>query len=224
MKKKETISSISYKMKDFKNDEFRYNGDKELITNLGKSIRFKNMKVTDFVENNERENEKQFGAITIHINEEEMYISFIGTNASIYGWKEDFNMAFMDNVPCQIDGKEYLKRISKKYPNKKIYVGGHSKGGNVAIFAAITAEQEIKRKIIKVYNYDGPGFNKQILSKYGEEKIINKIETYFPQESIIGRVLNHEEKCSVVLSNQKGIFQHDIYSWQVLGKDMVSSK
>lgn len=128
MCKKETIKSISDKMKDFKNEEFRYNGDKQLITNLGISRRFRDMVVTDFVENNEKENEKQFGAITIHISEEEMYISYIGTDSTIYGWKEDFNMAFMEDVPCQVEGQKYLDRIAKKYSDKKIRIGGHSKG------------------------------------------------------------------------------------------------
>lgn len=223
MEDEETIENISVKMKKFENDEFRYNGDKDLITNLGKSNRFKKMKVTDFVENNEKENEKQFGAIVIHINDKELYISYIGTDDSIYGWKEDFNMAFMDNVPCQIEGKEYLEKIANKYKNKKLRIGGHSKGGNVAIYSSIIVDKKIQNRIIKVYNYDGPGFSKEIAEKYSKEMIIEKIETYFPQDSIIGRIMNHEEKCSVVLSNEKGILQHDIYSWQVLGTKLIYS-
>ena len=53
--------------------------------------------------------EKQFAAITVHISDEEMYISYIGTDSTLYGWKEDFNMAFMDDVPCQLAGREYLR-------------------------------------------------------------------------------------------------------------------
>lgn len=223
MEDEETIENISVKMKKFENDEFRYNGDKDLITNLGKSNRFKKMKVTDFVENNEKENEKQFGAIVIHINDKELYISYIGTDDSIYGWKEDFNMAFMDNVPCQIEGKKYLEKIANKYKNKKLRIGGHSKGGNVAIYSSIIVDKKIQNRIIKVYNYDGPGFSKEVAEKYSKEMIIEKIETYFPQDSIIGRIMNHEEKCSVVLSNEKGILQHDIYSWQVLGTNLIYS-
>lgn len=224
MDEEETIKSIANKMKNFENDEFRFNGDKELINRLGKSVRFKDMKVTNYVENNERENEKQFTAITIHTGENEIYISYIGTNASIYGWKEDFNMAFMDNVPCQIEGKEYLKAIASRYKEAKIRIGGHSKGGNVAIYSAITASTEIQDRIIKVYNYDGPGFNENIIEKYGKEAIIDKIETYFPQDSIVGRILNHKEKCSVIFSNEKGIMQHDIYSWEVLGTSPLYTK
>ena len=221
MEEKETIGSISEKMREFPNEEFRYNGDKELITNLGLSKRFRNMEVTNFVQNNEKENEKQFGAITVHINKNEIYISYIGTDSTIFGWKEDFNMAFMDNVPCQVEGRKYLIKIANRYRFTRIRIGGHSKGGNVAIYSAITVDRGIQDRIIKVYNYDGPGFNKKFIKKYGESKITEKIETYFPQESIIGRIMNHEEKYSVVLSIQKGILQHDIYSWEVLGTNPI---
>ena len=217
----ETIESISNKMKIFDNEEFRYNGDKDLITKLGNSERFKEMIVTDFVQIDDKENEKQFGAITIHISDNEMYISYIGTNSTIYGWKEDFNMSFMDNVPCQIAGKNYLEKLGKKYPEKRIRVGGHSKGGNVAIYSAITACNDIQKRIIKVYNYDGPGFNKKIIENIINKEIISKIETYIPQDSVIGRILEHKEKCEVVLSEEKGILQHDIYSWQIMRDDVI---
>lgn len=221
MGKNETIESISKKMKDIPNEEFRYNGDKELITYLGQSDRFKDMEVTDYVSNNDKKSEKQFCGITIHISDKEMYISYIGTDSTIYGWKEDFNMSFMENVPCQIAGKEYAEKVIKKYPDKGVRIGGHSKGGNVAIYSAITIPAELQNRIIKVYNYDGPGFSKNIIDKYGNEKIINKIETYIPQDSVIGRILNHKEKITISLSNEKGIFQHDIYSWQVMKDNLI---
>ena len=221
MNEKETVESIASKMKDFDNDEFRYNGDKELITYLEKSNRFKDMVITDYIEKNNKNVEKQFGAISIHISNNEMYISYLGTDSTIYGWKEDFNMSFMENVPCQISGKDYLEKVASKYPLKKIRIGGHSKGGNVAIYSAIASSEEVKKRIIKVYNYDGPGFSKSIIEKYGKNSLISKIETYLPQDSIIGRILYHKEKMSVVLSMQKGILQHDIFSWQVLKDDMI---
>ncbi len=221
MREKETIKDIASKMKDIPNDKFLWNGDKELISNLGFSLRFKNLIVTDYIKVNNRSQEKQFGAITIHLSDEEMYVSFIGTDATIYGWKEDFNMGFMEHVPCQIMGREYLDNIAIKYPNKKIRIGGHSKGGNVAIYSAITIDKKIQDRIIKVYNYDGPGFNKDIINKYETNNIIKKIETYIPQDSIIGRVLYHKEKTTIVLSLEKGILEHDIFTWQILKNDLV---
>ena len=221
MNEKETIASISEKMRNFDNEEFRYNGDKELITKLGESERFKNMIVTDYIETADIEAEKQFGAITIHISENEMYISYIGTDSTIYGWKEDFNMSFMDSVPCQLSGKEYTNKLANKYPNKKIRIGGHSKGGNVAIYSAIMADSETQNRIIKVYNYDGPGFNRKIVQSVKNKQILDKVETYLPQDSVIGRIMEHKEKCEIIQSNAKGIVQHDIYSWQVIRDDMI---
>lgn len=221
MNEKETIESISNKMKDFDNNEFRYNGDKELITYLGKSNRFKNMYVTDYISNNDKEVEKQFGAITIHISDSEMYLSFIGTDNSIIGWKEDFNLSFMENIPAQIEGKNYTNKIAEKYKDKKIRIGGHSKGGNVAVYSAISVSKEIQDRIIKVYNYDGPGFDKKIVENNKNKHIIDRIETYIPQDSVIGRLLEHEEKYEIVHSIEKGLYQHDIYSWQVLKDDVV---
>ncbi|MBQ9280222.1 MAG: DUF2974 domain-containing protein [Clostridia bacterium] len=223
MEKEETISSISDKMKDIDDEEFLYHGDKELITNLGQSNRFKDMIVTDYVKIDDKSIEKQFGAVTVHISEKEMYISYLGTDATITGWKEDFNMAFMDNVPCQVSGREYFQNMCAKYPNKKVRIGGHSKGGNVALYAAITAPKQMQDRIIKVDNYDGPGLSKEIFNEYDNRKILNKMETYIPQDSIIGRILYHREKVTVSSSIEKLILQHDIYSWQVLGNTMIRS-
>lgn len=223
IKNNESIEKISKRMIELDDNQFIYKGDKELITNLGNSDRFKNIRVTDFVSTNEIETQKQFGAITIHLSNKEIYVSYVGTDFSINGWKEDCNMAFMEAVPCQISGKEYLEKISSKYPDKKIRIGGHSKGGNVAIYSYIMAKTDIQKRVIKVYNYDGPGFNKYMMENVNTTKTkLNKIQTYIPQESIVGRMLKHIEKCKIVKSNEKGIFQHDIHSWEVLKDDVVT--
>ena len=220
----ETIESVSNKMKNFKNEEFNYNGDKELITKLGQSKRFKDLILTDYIKNNDFEAERQFSAITIHISKKLMYLSFEGTDGTILGWKEDFNMAFKKNIAAQISCKEYLDKISNKYKSKKMILGGHSKGGNVAIYAAVTSEKKLQDRIIKVLNYDGPGFDKEFIDNIENYDFIDKIYTFIPQDSIIGRILEHEEGFRVVESIQKGIYQHDIYSWQVKGKNMIKLK
>ena len=220
----ETIESISNKMKNFKNEEFNFNGDKELITKLGKSKRFKDLIVTDYIKNNDFEAERQFSAITIHISKKLMYLSFEGTDGTILGWKEDFNMAFMKNIASQISGKEYLEKIATKFKNKKMILGGHSKGGNIAIYSAVTASQKLQDRIVRVLNYDGPGFDTEFINNIEKKEILDKIYTYIPQSSIIGRIMEHDEGYEIVQSIQKGILQHDIYSWQVLGKQMIKLK
>ena len=217
----ETIESISNKMKNFENDEFRYNGDKEMITLLGKSNRFKDLIVTDFIEHIDKSIQKQFSAITIHISKKELYISYIGTDNSLVGWKEDFNLAFMETIPAQLSGVNYLSLIAQKYPEKKIRIGGHSKGGNIAIFSAISASPEIQNRLIKVHNFDGPGLDSKVFKEMPNKRVIKKIRTFLPQDSIIGRILNHEEECVIVKTNEKWLYQHDLFSWQVHGNSIV---
>ena len=221
MEETETIENIYLKLKSFKNEDFGYNGDKDLITRMGQSLRFKNLKVTNFEINVDKKTEEQFAAITIHLNDNEMSISFNGTNSSIIGWKEDFNLSFMENIPSQIAGLEYSKNIMNKYL-KNAKLGGHSKGGNIAMYSTTGLPQDLKDRVVSVSNYDGPGFSQKMVESEDYKNILNKITTFIPQSSIIGRLLEHRENCIVVESKEKGIYQHDIFSWQVLGTNIIT--
>ena len=219
----ETVESIYNKLQNFKNEDFSFNGDKDLITRMGQSLRFKNLKLTNFEINIDKKIERQFSAITIHLNDNEMYISFNGTDSSIIGWKEDFNLSFMENIPSQISGLDYTKKIMNLY-QKNVILGGHSKGGNIAMYSAINLPQNLTDRIISVNNYDGPGFSQKITETENYQNILNKMTSYIPQGSVIGRLLEHKEKCIIVESIEKGIYQHDIFSWQVLGTSIITIK
>lgn len=218
--KEETIESLMEKLKDFKVEKFNIAGDKSLSEKLLKSDRFRKLKVTDFYANTDNEAEKQFSAITIHLPFNEVYVSYCGTDNTLVGWKEDFNLSFMQHIPAQIEGVNYLKKIANKY-NSKIRIGGHSKGGNVAVYSAVFCGEEIQKRIVDITNHDGPGFDETIIEKDEYKKVLNKIFTYIPQSSVIGRLLEHKEKYKIVKSIEKGIMQHDIYSWQVIGTKIV---
>jgi len=214
--KKDSIETIAIKMKDLSLDKFIWKVDKEFIIKLGKTKRFKNLKVTDYKEVLDLQAEKQFAAVTICLPSRIRYISFRGTDMSLVGWKEDFNMSFMKDIPSQKEGVKYLNQIGKKYFGKLI-VGGHSKGGNIAIYSAIFCEDKVKRKIKEIINADGPGFDKSIITSENYLKIYERINTYIPQSSIIGRLLEHEGDYEIIHSTEKGLMQHDIFSWQIEG-------
>ena len=210
----ETIESISYKMQNFGIEKFLWDDDKEFIQILGQVNRYKDLKTSNYIEIFDTAAEKQFAAITILLPNKISYVSFRGTDSSLVGWKEDLNMGFMENVPSQKEAVNYLNNIAKKNRDKLI-IGGHSKGGNLAVYSAVFCNDKIKSRIEKVINADGPGFDKSVIQTENYKKILNKIETYIPQSSIVGRLLEHEEEYQVVKSIQKGVMQHDIYSWQV---------
>lgn len=217
---RENIKDIAKKMKIIPKSNFAWAKDKEFIEELGKTRRFKNLIVSDYVQKIDLSTEIQFGAITIWLPNNEKYISFEGTDMSVVGWKEDFNMSFMTNIPSQIESVKYLDKIADKYTSN-FRIGGHSKGGNLAVYSSIFCKDEIKERIIEILNADGPGFNKETISNEGYKKIVDKVSTYVPQSSIVGRLLEHEEEYKIVESTQRGIMQHDIYSWQVEATKLI---
>ena len=208
---KEDISKLLILWKD----------DVDLFPLMGESKRFGEMLATKYINKIDIEQEKQFSAITILMPDNTIFVSYRGTDNTIVGWKEDFNMSFKSHIASQISAKKYLEMIAEEYPNKKIRIGGHSKGGNIAVYAATFASDEVKNRIINVYNNDGPGFCEDVIETTEYQEMINKVHTYIPQSSVIGRLMNHKEKYTVVESVQKGIMQHDLYSWQLLGNKFV---
>ena len=194
--------------------------DIDLFPILANSIRFGKMKITNYINKVDPIQEKQFSAITILMPDDTMYVAYRGTDNTIVGWKEDFNMSFSELVASQTDAVYYLESIAKKF-KKKIRIGGHSKGGNLAVYAAAFCTSKIKKRIINVYNNDGPGFCDKVVNSEEYKSILEKVHTYIPQTSIIGRLLNHEEETTILKSTETGIMQHDLYSWQVLGSKFV---
>ena len=195
--------------------------DKDFFKILAQSTRFGDLIMSNYENHIDKEKEKQFAAVTILLPYDVLYVSFRGTDNTIVGWKEDFNMSFQDLVPSQIEAVTYLEKIAEKYPKRQIIVGGHSKGGNLAVYAAAFCNSKCKNRIIDVYNNDGPGFQENVIKSIEYKEILNKIHTYRPQTSIIGKLLNHEEKYITLKSTETGIMQHDLYSWQVLGDKFV---
>ena len=220
LEQRENVKSIAKKMRIIPKINFVWQDDKEFIEELAKTKRFQNLIVSDYVQKVDLSDEMQFGAITIWLPNGEKFISFEGTDMSMVGWKEDFNMSFKTYIPSQIEAVKYLEKIADKYTSN-FKIGGHSKGGNLAVYSAIFCKDEIKERITGVLNADGPGFSKEIISGEEHKKIADKVHTYIPQSSIIGRLLEHEENYTIVESAQKGIMQHDIYSWQVQAKDLI---
>ena len=220
-----TIKELSerFKEKDISKMTILWEDDIKLFPAMGLSKRFGELKATKYINKINTEQEKQFSAITIIMPDNTLYISYRGTDNTVVGWKEDLNMTFKSHIPSQIDAVKYLEEIAKEYPNK-LRIGGHSKGGNLAVYAAAFASKKVKNRIINIYNNDGPGFNDEIIETKEYKEIIEKVNTYIPQDSIFGRLLNHKEKYTVVKSTQRGVMQHDLYSWQLLGIEFVYLK
>lgn len=213
-----TISELAnrFKKKDASKLPILWPDDIKMFPAMGNTKRFGEMLATKYVNKIDTEEEKQFSAITILMPDDTIYVSYRGTDDTVVGWKEDWNMTFKSHLPSQLDAVKYLQEVAESFPNP-IRVGGHSKGGNLAVYAATFSSPHIKNKIINIYNNDAPGFNDEIIQTNEYKETIKKVETYIPQDSVIGRLLNHNGQYTVVKSKQSGIMQHDLYSWQILG-------
>jgi hypothetical protein len=136
------------------------------------------------------------------------------------GWKEDFNMSFSTVIPAQREAVSYLERAAKKIGGS-LLTGGHSKGGNLAIYAASCCADSIQDRITAVYSNDAPGFHRSFIKSDGFLKMRKRIHSFVPQSSVIGMLFEHGNDYAVVKSTQMGIFQHELYSWNITHNDIV---
>lgn len=183
---------------------------------LSKLPRYQNLLLENIVSKLDYENEEQFMAMCILLPNNSIYVAYRGTTEELVAWKEDFNMSYM-TIPAQRDAVCYLNQFKEE---KKIYVGGHSKGGNLAMYAAVYAEEQIKENIVCVYNYDGPGFL-ELDQNYAKMK--NKIVSYLPSDSIVGRLFKKTHKTIVVKSTYRGLKQHNLVNWQIKNNTLILS-
>ena len=197
-----------------------FKDDPKLIETLAASRRFGKCHLFGYVNHVDINREIQFSALGINTTDKMSFIAYRGTDVSIVGWKENFNMSFKEVIPSQIEAAKYLKKMASRIKGR-FRVGGHSKGGNLAIYAAANCGKNIQRRITNIYSNDAPGFNEKFLSSAGFISIKNKIISYVPQESIIGMIFKHKYNNIIIKSSQTGILQHDLYSWEVTHNDLV---
>jgi hypothetical protein len=192
-----------------------------VTTRAARTARFGSLRLLGHVNIVDDNIQSQFSATTFLSGQNNCFIAFRGTDDTIIGWKESFNMSFLCPIPAQDFAAQYLHHIAEAHPHRRIYLCGHSKGGNLAVYAAVKAEPRVKERIVAVYNNDGPGFNCDFIKSEEYLSISSKIRTLVPQSSVVGMLLEHEECYEVVRSNQVGLLQHNGFSWEVMGNRFI---
>ena len=186
--------------------------------------RFGTLKMSGFVNVIDPETELQFSAVTFLLGNGTAVVTYRGTDDTLVGWKEDMNMCFLPVVPAQLKAVEYLTAVAQRHQGK-IILTGHSKGGNLAVYAAVHSDASIRQRITAVYSNDGPGFGKNILDDPDYLEMRPRICNLVPQSSVVGMLLEHDENFTVVKSRQKtGFLQHNGLSWEILGNSFVHLK
>ena len=192
----------------------------ELLREAARSRRFGGVRLARFRNQFIPEEDTQFAAAAFLLDDGSLFAAFRGTDNTLVGWEEDFNMCFQEAVPAQRLAVDYLGELFEGY-GRPMHLCGHSKGGNLAVYAAAKSEAAVRNAIGQVYNNDGPGFMEHMLSDSGYLEMVPRIHTYVPQSSIIGMLMEHAEPTLVIKSAQVGILQHDVFTWEVMGKELI---
>ena len=197
-----------------------------LLRAVAASPRFGNVRACRSVDTWSREGEVQFSATTFELPENAgLYVAFRGTDDSLVGWKENFNMAFTV-VPAQKAATEYVEKIAEAYPDTALWIGGHSKGGNLAMYAMHTIKASTRDQVLKCFDHDAPGFLEHASAAEGwvDETDEDRIDKTVPEESIIGLLFDSNTRdITVVKSTQPGILQHAPFTWVVEDKDFATA-
>ena len=197
---------------------FRNDAEKQrcqLWKTAAESERFGGVQVQEFAYHFDPAGEKQFSATLFQLDERTAVAAFRGTDSTVVGWKEDFNMGFESPVPAQTDAVTFLTEVARHY--EQLYTCGHSKGGNLALYAAVRSPADVRAKVLGVYSFDGPGLDDQTAGSPEYEEISSRICSFVPESSIVGMLLDYHDEYTIVDSDGVGILQHNPFLWHIRG-------
>ncbi len=201
-------------------DERYAENNRALFYAMAGSERFRNVGLNHFIDLVSNKWEMQFSALTVYLDGQAAHVVFRGTDETIIGWKEDFNMSFMTPIPSQVKAVDYLHYAAERIRGR-FSVGGHSKGGNLAVYSAMKCSPYVRERITDIYSQDGPGFTKETFEGADYDSIKDRIRKYVPRSSIVGMLLQSQEEYRVIEARSVGILQHDPFNWEVSGDDFV---
>lgn len=191
-----------------------------VLKKMAESARYQDAKLGGYVNDISIKEQSQFAVVCVYLGDGSIFTAFSGTDDTIVGWRENFNMGYLSATPGQLKAVKYLNGMALNQTDK-LRVGGHSKGGNLAVYAAVSCEPFVKSRILSVYSNDGPGFSKQMVESKAYQEMLPKIHTILPESSVVGLILEHEEAFQIVKSDKVGVGQHDAMSWEVLGNHFL---
>ena len=178
------------------------------------TARFGDLGLSEYINIVDPRRTEQFSALTVNLPNGINFITFRGTDDNILAWKENFYLSCKDYVSAQRDALAYLRYEASLF-NGPIMVGGHSKGGNLAIYASSTVELPVKDRIEAVYAFDSPGFHEVYYSTPGYKYMRDRIHKFIPKNSLVGTLLdNPDSGLTIVNCEDFGIGGHSGLKWE----------
>ena len=200
-----------------RDQSYLVNDPKELLRRAGQSERFGTVRLSACADDTDAQAQLQFAALTAELADGSVFVAYRGTDNSLVGWREDFNLGVLDETPGQRLAAAYLDETAARHTGP-LRIGGHSKGGNLALYAAVFCGDETKARLLAAYSNDGPGFRRDLAEQPRYREMIPRLHKLLPTGSIIGLLLSDGEERTIVRSSGEGAMQHDPYTWQVRGR------
>lgn len=215
-----TVKEIAEYMQEHKQELFDENPmmiteeRHEVSQVIADAPRFQSLKFFGVVSVWDKDTTKQFAAVTVEVEPSVRLVVFRGTDETLIGWKEDFLMTYSPLVAAQTDAKEYLAKQASLWDGD-LMISGHSKGGNLAIYAAATQVEDVQLRIVDIFCFDSPGLYRSVLETKGYQNIVPLAMRYIPQDSLVGLMLESEVPYVIVKSNATGAMQHSAMTWEI---------
>ena len=215
-----TVKEIAEYMQEHKQELFDENPmmitqeRHEVSQVIADAPRFQSLKFFGVVSEWDKDTTKQFAAVTVEVEPSVRLVVFRGTDDTLIGWKEDFLMTYSPLVAAQTDAKEYLAKQASLWGGD-LMISGHSKGGNLAIYAAATQVEDVQLRIVDIFCFDSPGLYRSVLETKGYQNIVPLAMRYIPQDSLVGLMLESEVPYVIVKSNATGAMQHSAMTWEI---------
>ena len=192
----------------------------DLVLQAAESPRFRGVKLGEQEEI--LDGQTQFAALTYALPDGTLFLAFRGTDDTLVGWKECFSMSYSPAVPAQRLALDYVRQVAGAHRGK-LRLGGHSKGGNLAMYAALHAPADLRRRILTVCSYDGPGFGQDLTQTRPYRALAGRMTTFVPQTSLVGTLLHQDPRAKTVKSHGRGLVrQHDPFTWEVRGTSFLT--
>ena len=186
--------------------------DNLMFRKMSESRRFRGIALRGFISSIGVSEDMQFSALTCRLDDGSEFLAFRGTDGTVVGWKEDFNLSFMHQTAGQQRAVDYLNAAFAG-KNAPIRLGGHSKGGNFAIFSSLYCNKDIRSRIVNIYCFDAPGFRDEVICSEEYRQMLPRIKCFIPQVSIVGMLLGSSSEPKIVKNSAIGIKQHYAYNW-----------
>ncbi len=187
------------------------------------SPRYRDVRVCGYENIIDDKSHSQFSAVSFVLPSGEVCVVYRGTDDTLVGWKENLDMSFLVQTRAQKHAVRYLQEIAEASAERKLYVCGHSKGGNLAIWAAVNSKKRVRDRILYVYNNDGPGFSREFINSPNYVSMKDRMMTFIPQHSVVGIFFEHDENCRIVKSSSLTIMSHDAFSWRLSGPRLLDA-